>query len=85
MRDENDGLVRNCILAFFTACYVINVIGFMESPSPSPLCYSNQAYRDTHEDDCIITPVKSNQNAPTGGGRQGGLGGLLHGLTGGLL
>lgn len=61
---------------------MVTVTGFAVGPSakadPNPLCYSNPAYRSMHEE--------CEKQAPDRQGHQnGGLGGLLHRLTGGLL
>jgi hypothetical protein len=52
-----------------------------------PQCFTSQAYRDTHERECLIDTVPAGGSTGHGGsgGQQGGLLGLLHGLTGGLL
>lgn len=63
---------------------MVTVTGFLVGPSakaePSPLCYSNLAYRSMHEECEKQAPI-DHQGHPTGGG----LGGLIHRLSGGLL
>lgn len=49
----------------------------------NPLCYKSQAYRNTHEQECLIDQVKADESPNNRGGRQPG--GLLESLTGGLL
>lgn len=46
------------------------------------LCYTSQAYRDTHEQECVIDNTSAR---PGDKPNRGLIGGLLHGLTGGLL
>ena len=69
-------------------CVLVIGLVFSQSPAPTnPLCYNSEAYRDTHEQECLIDQVAPARGNPGGGGpsRPGGLSGLLHGLTGGLL
>lgn len=67
----------------WVSCFII----FMLAPAPTnPLCYNSAAYRNTHEQECIIDRVGRTGSTPGGGGGGGGfLGGLLGSLTGGLL
>lgn len=66
------------------------VLGFPAplSPSPTnPLCYNSPAYRNTHEQECLITPVQGS-NRPRPGGGSGGSGtirDILRDLSGGLI
>lgn len=80
-------------------CALFLVIGLalaspaLASPSPTnPLCYDSQSYRNTHDQECLIDPVPApGSEGSTGGGTRGPggllgvIGGVLHGLTGGLL
>lgn len=68
-------------------------IGFVPlNPSPTnPLCYNSPAYRNTHEQECVINNDASGTPHPPGSGGAGNpgllgtVGRVLHGLTGGLL
>lgn len=56
------------------------------SPSPTnPLCYNSQAYRNTHEQECLISRPGTRRSG--GGGQAGGgtIRDILHDLTGGIL
>jgi hypothetical protein len=61
------------------------------APSPTnQLCYNSPAYRNTHEQECVIDTVSANPREGGDGSddsvpHRGLIGGLLHGLTGGLL
>lgn len=70
-------------------CILILGIGFIPaSPAPTnPLCYSSQAYHNTHEQECVIdqVPTAGHGGNKGPGGLIGLVGGLLHGLSGGFL
>lgn len=64
------------------------------SPAPTnPACYNDPNYRNTHEQECLIDRFHpgSGVNQPGGGppppdgGLIGGIGRVLHGISGGLL
>lgn len=68
---------------------VVALACFWLLPSPPSQCYSSEAYRNTHERECVIDAPKAGwtpNSPPAGGGNQpGGLRRILHDLTGGLL
>lgn len=60
------------------------------APSPTnPLCYNSAAYRNTHERECLISPVSASGPTGGGGGGPGGafgtIRGIVHDLSGGLI
>ena len=74
-----------------TAAGLIVTLSLFGGPSQPPLspavtdprCFSDQAFRDTHEKECLVDQVVATPSeGPTGGGRRLGLIGIL---TGGLL
>lgn len=68
-------------------------VGLLGSPLPAapsptnPLCYNSQAYRNTHEQECLITPVQAGSNRPGRGGTGGSgtIRDILRDLSGGLI
>ena len=70
---------------------IVLLVGMVGSPVPlspsptNPLCYNSQAYRNTHEQECLISRRTGSSRPGAGSGGSGTIRDILRDLSGGLL